>query len=96
MKKLIIISLILFVSSSFAYSAPNYDPNYKTCVYDDSYNTALFNKLDKEYNNKCWVQIAENHYNNICGTDSYYRMVMQPYVRQMQRFDYDTCQPIND
>ena len=74
MKKLVIISLILFISSSVVYSAPNYNPNYPTVFYDDSYNVELFNRLKKEYNEKCW---KGDH--NICGTNSYGNMVYQKY-----------------
>ena len=90
MKRLIIISSILFLSSSLAYSDPYYEPDFNSCVYDTSYNNALFEKLDKEYNKKCW-----QGNDNICGVDSYYQMVMKPYARQKQNFDFDTCQPIN-
>lgn len=78
MKKLIIISL-LFLLSSLVYSAPNYDPNIKPIVYDVSYNVELRNFLEKEYYDKCYVQIAENHHNNICGINSFYEMVQNPY-----------------
>ena len=78
MKKLIIISL-LFISSSFAYSDPYYDPNHKTVVYDTTYNDELFNYLDKEYDKKCHRQISETERENICGVNSYGDMVYQKY-----------------
>ena len=96
MKKLIIISLILFASSSLAYSDPYYEPDFNSCVYDTSYNNALFEKLDKEYDKKCHRQISATEGVDICGVDSYYQMVMKPYARQKQNFDFETCQPISD
>ena len=79
-----------------AYSDPYYEPNTEHCFYDTSYNNTLFNKLEKEYFEKCHRDISATEGINVCGVDSYYQMVMKPYARQMKTFDYDTCQYIND
>lgn len=95
MKRLFLLFTFLFVITPvFVISAPNYDPNYKGCVYDDSANRELFKKLDEEYDKKCWVKLSETHYSNICGTNSYGEMVLQPYDRQKQNFDFTTCEVI--
>ena len=81
MKKFVVILIVLFVITPIiSLSAPNYDPNYKGYVYDVTYDVELYNYLDKEYDKKCYVQITPTLSENICGTDSYYRMVMQPYA----------------
>ena len=97
MKRFLSLLTVLFIFSPIiSLSAPNYNPNIKPCVYDTSYNVELFNRLDKEYDEKCHVQVTPTLGENICGTDSYYRMVMQPFARQMQRFNFDTCELITD
>ena len=90
MKRLFLSLTILFVISPlFVISAPNFgDGNSKFCVYDYSYNRELFKKLDREYDERCIVQLTPYSSTNICDMDSYYRMVMQPYVRQKQNFNF--------
>ena len=99
MKRFLSLLTVLFIFSPIiSLSAPNFGNGNSSnfCVYDTSYNVELFNRLKKEYFDYCSVQITENYSTNICGTDSYYRMVMQPFARQMQRFNFDTCEVIND
>ena len=88
MKKLIIISLILLLSSPLAYSAPNYDPNIKPVIYDVSYNVELRNRLEKEYFDKCFIQTSPTTSEQICGVNSYYEMVQNPYNLQKKPDDY--------
>ena len=88
MKKLIIISLILFASSSLAYSDPYYDPNKKPIVYDVSYNVELRNRLEKEYFDKCFIQTSPTTTEHICGVNAYYEWVQNPYNLQKKPDDY--------
>ena len=97
MKRLFLLFTFLFVITPvISLSAPNYDPNHKGCVYDDSANLKLFKKLDKEYNEKCYIHISETLSENICGVNSYGEMVLQPYERLKQNFDFNTCEVIKD
>ena len=97
MKKLFALFTFLFVITPvISLSAPNYDPNHKGCVYDDSDNLKLFNRLKNEYDKKCWVKLSETHYTNTCGVNSYGEMVLQPYSRLKQNFNFETCEPITN
>ena len=81
MKKLFALFTFLFVITPvISLSAPNYDPNNVTTVYDNSYNIELRNRLEREYYEKCHIQITPTLGENICGTNSYAEMVAQKYI----------------
>ena len=97
MKRFLSLLTVLFILSPIiSLSAPNFGNSNGSnfCVYDTSYNVALFNRLKKEYFDYCSVQITENYSTNICGVNSYGEMVLQPYDRQKQNFDFNTCEVI--
>ncbi len=97
MKRFLSLFTVLFIFSPIiSLSAPDFGDNDDSqyCVYDTSYNVELFNRLEKEYFAYCSVQITENYSTNICGINSYGEMVLQPYDRQKQNFDFNTCEVI--
>lgn len=75
MKRIFVLLFIFCLSSSAGYSAPNYDKNNITTVYDDSENIAFRNKLEKEYWERHYVD--EETING--GPEAYYREVLVPY-----------------
>ena len=99
MKRFLSLLTVLFIFSPIiSLSAPNFGNGNSSnfCVYDISYNVELFNRLKKEYDEKCWVKLSENYSTNICGVNSYGEMVLQPYARQKQNFNFETCEPITN
>ena len=73
--KTFILFFVFFLISSVGYSAPNYDKNNVTTVYDDSENIAFRNKLEAEFDKRHTVD--EEHMNG--GPEAYYREVLVPY-----------------
>ena len=73
-----VLIFFIFLLGSMSFAAPDYNPNHKTITYDTSYNIALWNKLKTEYDKKCWVYKSDGSH-NICGTNSFYKMVQVPY-----------------
>ena len=52
MKNILIAISLVFLFSNCAFSAPNYDPNYKTVVYDVADDVALRRKLIDDFHKK--------------------------------------------
>ena len=52
MRKLLPILFIFCLTANITFAAPNYDPDKKWVNYDDSYNVALWNRLNKQYHDK--------------------------------------------
>lgn len=52
MKNILIALSLVFVFTNIAYSAPYYDPNYKTVVYPVADDVALRRKLIDDYHKK--------------------------------------------
>ncbi len=76
------------MTSSTAFSAPNYDPNSKPIVYDVSYNIALRKKLETNFDKK--YSKCDNNgciYNYPLG--AYEQEVVIPYALNKKR-DEDT------
>ena len=83
MKHIFVLSLIAILSANITLAAPNYDPNFKGHTYDDSYNVALFNKLEDEYHKKYTVKIDDTHYLDTSPIGAYNKEVWGEYFAQM-------------
>lgn len=79
MNKFFAILFIFCLTANITLAAPNYDPNKKWVNYDDSYNTALWNKLNQQYHNKCTVKHSETYSSDVCDMNAYTREVVIPY-----------------
>lgn len=66
------------MTSSTAFSAPNYDPNSKPIVYDVSYNIALRKKLEANYDKK-YMTCDQNGCVYNAPLNAYYHEVQVPY-----------------
>lgn len=83
MKNILIAISLVFLFTNCALSAPNYDPNYKTVVYDVADDVALLKRLKDNYNKKYpTIQIAPNHYISTAPVNSYQQEVIDEYYRQ--------------
>ena len=83
MKNILIAISLVFLFSNCAFSAPNYDPNYKTVVYDVADDFALRRKLIDDYHKKYpTIQIAPNHYIDTAPMGAYQREVIDEYYRR--------------
>ena len=72
------------MTSSTAFSAPNYDPNSKPIVYDVSYNIALRKKLEDDFNKKYPATLSYDKdgypvYSYDYPPEAYYWEVQVPY-----------------
>ncbi|MCR5260355.1 MAG: hypothetical protein K6C94_00785 [Candidatus Gastranaerophilales bacterium] len=83
MKKLFTLLFVFSLISSVGYSAPNYDKNNVTTVYDDSENIAFRNKLEAEFDKRHTVD--EEHMNG--GPEAYYREVLVPYSLNKKKIE---------
>lgn len=81
MKNILIAISLVFLFSNCAFSAPNYDPNYKTVVYDVADDVALRKKLEDDFHKKYTKQISPNYYIDTSPVDAYYNEVVVPYDR---------------
>ena len=52
---------------------------------NDTFEKMLKFVLEKEYFDKCFVQISPTSSEQVCGTNSYYEMVQNPYNLQKNR-----------
>lgn len=81
MKNILIALPLVFVFTNIAYSAPDYDPNYKTVVYPVADDVALRKKLEDNFAKKYTKQISPNYYIDTSPIDAYYNEVIVPYDR---------------
>lgn len=66
MRKLLYLLCLLVFTSGLVYSAPNYDPNYKTVTYDqEQYNIKLRNKLEDDFDKKYIKSVVKDKEGNI-------------------------------
>lgn len=86
MKKVLLLLIAIFMTSSVCFSAPNYDPNMKVKIYDDSKNDALYEKLldnfNKKYPAKVTVKKDEILYEVNYPMNAYRDEVITPYDLQ--------------
>lgn len=87
MKKLFAILFILCLTANITLAAPNYDPNFKGITYDDSYNVALRNRLEQQFDKKYYKGEYIDKDGNLVGvydypTGAYAREVLKPYIEQ--------------
>ena len=74
---------VFFSISSVGYSAPNYDKNNVTTVYDDSENIAFRNKLEAEFDKRHYV----DEHTISAGPEAYYREVLVPYSLNKKKME---------
>ena len=84
MNKLFAILFIFCLTANIAFAAPNYDPNKKWVNYDMSYNVALRNHLEEQFEKKHFLYEEDKgngytirHYDTMPG--DYAREVEVPY-----------------
>ena len=88
MKRVLITFLIVFLTANISFAAPNYDPNFKGHTYDNSYNTALLNRLEDEYHKKYPCKLIKKtkdieSYECNYPEGAYGREVLKPYYALM-------------
>lgn len=92
MKRYILTIAILIMLAPSTLSAPNYDPNHKCTTYDVSYNIALRNKLENDFQKKYFVKevVTKDSVEMVYSypTDAYYEEVLKPYCLQKKPDDY--------
>mgnify|MGYP006928584257 FL=1 len=85
MRNILIALSLVFLFSNSVQSAPNYDPNYKTVVYDVADDVALRKKLEDNFDKK-YPPIVTKTKDSVIYTynypeDAYYKEVIVPYDR---------------
>lgn len=85
MKNILIALSLVFVFTNIAYSAPDYDPNYKTVVYPVADDVALRKKLEENFDKK-YPPVVTKTKDSVTYTynypeDAYYKEVIVPYDR---------------
>lgn len=84
MRKLLPIIFVFCLTANITLAAPNYDPNFKGVTYDTSYNIALRNRLEQQFDKKYYKGEYIDKDGNLVGvydypTGAYAREVSQPY-----------------
>lgn len=86
MKNILIAISLVFLFSNCALSAPNYDPNYKTVVYDVADDVALRRKLIDDFHKKYPAVVTKTKdsviYTYYYPEGAYQREVIDEYYRR--------------
>jgi len=86
MRKLLLLLVLFFMSSTVCFSVPGFDPNNnKPIIYDSSYNIDLRNKLEADYDKKYRTCDDKGCVYN-APLNSYYLEVQVPYDRYKKRW----------
>lgn len=87
MRKILLLLVLFFMTSTVCFSAPGFDPNNnKPIIYDVSYNIALRNKLEADFHKKYTEKVNDNYYIDTSPLNAYYYEVQVPYDRYKKRW----------
>ncbi len=83
MRKILLLLVLFFMTSTVCFSAPGFDPNNnKPRIYDNSANMKLLESLKKNYEKKYVKKINDNYYIDTAPMNAYRDEVVTPYALQ--------------